>query len=73
MINGDQDLLHSMIEELIANAIKYSPQAKPVEISVIEKNEDYLIEVRDFGSGIPENDREKIFERFYRRLEEKKR
>ena len=66
VVNGDQDLLLSMISELIGNAIKYSPEGMPVEISISEDLQFYSVAVRDHGRGIQEKDRDKIFERFYR-------
>jgi len=65
-VSGDQYLLSSMIGELIGNAIKYSPNGKSVEVSIIEENDYYKIDVQDYGQGVPEKDRDKIFERFYR-------
>ncbi len=58
-------LSHAFIN-LIENACKYSEQNKPVRVS-LSKNEKFVIfTVSNYGEPIPEQDREKIFERFYR-------
>jgi signal transduction histidine kinase len=51
---------------LISNAIKYSPDAQTVEIDLDASEETVTICVHDHGLGIPREQRDKIFERFYR-------
>ena len=51
---------------LLSNAHKYSPLEKPIEIDLRIEEGHLLCSVRDFGPGIPEEDLELIFERFYR-------
>ncbi|GLV55820.1 hypothetical protein KDH_26640 [Dictyobacter sp. S3.2.2.5] len=63
---GDRDRLGQVFTNLISNAIKYSPQATTVEIDLNASPEAVTISVRDHGLGIPREQREKIFERFYR-------
>lgn len=65
-IQGDQDLLRSMIKNVVENAIKFSPENGTVEIIVEDKSPKILISVKDEGPGIPEEERLRIFERFYR-------
>jgi signal transduction histidine kinase len=65
-IVGDRDRLGQVFTNLITNAIKYSPQADTVEVDVTSSDEMVTISVRDFGIGIPSEQRTKIFERFYR-------
>ncbi|EFH82875.1 PAS domain S-box protein [Ktedonobacter racemifer] len=63
---GDKDRLGQIFTNLISNAIKYSPGAETVEIDMSASPETVTIRVRDYGLGIPREQRDKIFERFYR-------
>lgn len=63
----DPTRIESVLINLISNAIKYSPDGGPVEIAVqISDNRSVRLSVTDHGIGIPEEERERIFERFYR-------
>jgi PAS domain S-box-containing protein len=64
-ILGDRDRLRQVIINLITNAIRYSPKSNKVIISSEKKAGDILISVKDFGIGIPKEQQEKIFDRFY--------
>lgn len=61
-IRGDRDLLFQALANLVDNAIKYTPPGGQVTVS-LKPNE---IRVCDSGIGIPEAEREKVFQRFYR-------
>jgi signal transduction histidine kinase len=65
-IKGDTLLLQMLINNLLENAVKYSPKEKA--ITCVLKNKDFSIElsVKDEGEGIPDNEKTKIFQRFYR-------
>ncbi|HEX6480538.1 MAG TPA: PAS domain-containing sensor histidine kinase [Ktedonobacteraceae bacterium] len=63
---GDPDRLGQVFTNLLSNAIKYSPEAQTVEMDLSASPETVTIRVRDHGLGIPREQREKIFERFYR-------
>jgi PAS domain S-box-containing protein len=63
---GDRDRLGQVFTNLISNAIKYAPDAETVEIDLSASPETVTISVRDHGLGIPREQRDKIFERFYR-------
>jgi signal transduction histidine kinase len=63
---GDPDRLGQVFTNLLCNAIKYSPDAQTVEMELSASDEAVTIRVRDHGLGIPREQREKIFERFYR-------
>jgi PAS domain S-box-containing protein len=63
---GDRDRLGEVFINLLSNAIKYSPDAQTVEMDLSASPETATIRVRDHGLGIPREQREKIFERFYR-------
>ncbi|MBB6271235.1 hypothetical protein HDF26_001662 [Pedobacter cryoconitis] len=66
LINGDRDKLGSVISNLISNAIKYSPIGSTVEIECKKTIDKAMISVSDQGIGISENDKDKLFERYYR-------
>lgn len=67
-INADKDTMAGSIENIIDNAIKYSPEGKNAEIIVtLQKDGGYaVISIRDEGIGIPTEDQSRIFEKFFR-------
>ena len=62
----DKDAILQVILNLVDNAYKYSPEEKAITIGVKEDEKSVFIEVIDKGLGIPKNDIEKIFDKFYR-------
>jgi signal transduction histidine kinase len=65
-IKGDQEKFAMVLENLVDNAIKYSPDNDVVNVALQSNDENIELIVEDFGIGIDGNDKEKIFERFYR-------
>jgi len=65
-INGDRLLLQMLVNNLIDNAIKYGAKDLPVTILLSEKNDKIFLQVKDLGRGISEDERKKIFNKFYR-------
>jgi PAS domain S-box-containing protein len=63
---ADADKLRQVLTNLVANAVKYSPEGGLIEIDAEERNEQLAIIVRDQGLGIAPVDQRRIFERFYR-------
>lgn len=63
---GDEDRLGQVLSNLISNALKYSPKAKKVIITLSSTEKEVTVSVRDYGIGISPQHLEKIFERFYR-------
>ncbi len=61
-IRGDRRSLDRAVGNLIGNAVKFSPANSPIDITVSHRK----ILVCDRGPGIPEEDRERVFDRFYR-------
>ncbi|MBI4715632.1 MAG: HAMP domain-containing histidine kinase, partial [Nitrospirae bacterium] len=66
-IQGDRERLMEALTNLAENAVQYNRPAGRVEIRVDRREDQAVIAVADTGIGIPEAEREKIFERFYRR------
>ena len=65
-VYGDEPLLAVALHNLIANAIQYSPPSSRVGVGVTVNDSVVEIAVTDQGIGIPDEDRERVFERFYR-------
>lgn len=63
---GDQTLLSILLRNLIDNAIRYSPAASEVEVAMTRAHAALILRVTDTGPGIPEDQRDRVFDRFYR-------
>jgi signal transduction histidine kinase len=63
-VSGDAELLRVMTDNLIHNAIRFSREGQPVSVSVIPGQTECEIRVRDTGPGVPEEMKDKLFERF---------
>jgi two-component system sensor histidine kinase CiaH len=66
IVTGEELLLELLITNLVENAIKYSSKDAPVKVVLAQKEECVQMQVIDEGPGIDEEEREKIFEKFYR-------
>jgi signal transduction histidine kinase len=65
-IMADRDAITQAIHNLIDNAIKYSGKVKKVVVKSYREDQNLVIAVQDFGIGIKKEERDKIFDRFYR-------
>ena len=65
-VRADPARLDQILDNLLKNAVAYSPRDTPIEISTSGEAEHALIRVRDHGAGIDPADRDRIFERFAR-------
>ena len=65
-IVGEKFALETLISNLLSNASKYTPEKGNIDVSVSPQNNEICLLVEDDGMGIPEAERERIFERFYR-------
>ena len=65
-VHGDRTALDSIIINLVENAIKYSPKNSEVRLDLSIKKEMVRISVSDNGIGVPDSEKDKIFNKFYR-------
>jgi K+-sensing histidine kinase KdpD len=65
-IKGDMLLLQMAINNLLENAIKYTPPDTPITISLTKAERELCLQVADKGAGIPDGEKKKIFSKFYR-------
>ncbi len=65
-IQGEALLIQMLVNNLLDNAHKYSPAHTPIAVHLQREQQQLILTVKDLGIGIPVNDREKIFEKFYR-------
>ena len=61
---GDEDLLRRLVLNLLQNAVQHTRRGGRVDVSVLRSNDEATIVVSDEGTGIPEADRQRIFDRF---------
>lgn len=71
IINGDKNRLGQVVTNLVANAIKYSPDANRIIITTACSNENIKCCIQDFGIGIPVSEQPKLFTRFFRVTDDK--
>lgn len=65
LVHGDRDRIGQVLINLLTNAVKYSPHADQVLIFISQEENSVRVCIQDFGSGIPADQQEQIFERFY--------
>ncbi|MEL7603254.1 MAG: HAMP domain-containing sensor histidine kinase [Bacillota bacterium] len=66
MVEADADRMRQVVTNLLSNAIKYTPEHGHIRVTVTDTPQAGILQVRDDGIGIPQNELELIFERFYR-------
>jgi two-component system sensor histidine kinase CpxA len=72
-VDGNRDLVRSAVENVLRNAVRYSPHGEPVDVAVSRAPATVSVAVRDRGPGVPQADLERIFEPFYRVAESRDR
>jgi len=65
-VKGDSLLLQMMINNLLENAVKYSPKDQPVYANLKKENSSLQLQIIDEGPGIADEEKKKIFSKFYR-------
>lgn len=64
---GDVEALRVMLENVLDNALRYTPERGRIDVSLAATADHAIVEVSDTGPGIPEAERTRVFDRFYRR------
>ena len=65
-VNADPDMMGLALRQLLGNAVRYTPAETAIAILASQTEDEVIIRVRDQGPGIPRDELEAIFERFYR-------
>ena len=65
-LQGDRDLLFQAFANILDNAIKYTPKAGQIRLTVKDQPSQLQVSIEDTGPGIPVDVRDKVFERFFR-------
>jgi signal transduction histidine kinase len=66
MIRADAGAIRQILSNLLSNAVKYSPGASQIQVGLYRDGVCAVLQVRDFGMGIDENDLPRMFKRFFR-------
>jgi len=66
VVSGQRESLAILLRNLVDNAIRYTPQQGRVELTIEHQDGEVLLRLGDSGPGIPEDKRERIFDRFFR-------
>src|SRR5436305_1418208 len=66
MLQADRERIVQLVNNLVGNALKFTPRGGEVDVQLTDSPSEALIEVRDSGPGIPEAELPRIFDRFYR-------
>jgi two-component system, OmpR family, phosphate regulon sensor histidine kinase PhoR len=65
-VRFDENAMTLVLLNLVDNAVKYAPDGKVLQVSLLRRGESVLLQVVDSGTGIADDERGRIFERFYR-------
>lgn len=65
-LHGDRDLLFQAFTNLLDNAVKFTPKDGQVSVALHKNNNHIYVEIADTGIGVPDDEKDKIFNRFYR-------
>jgi signal transduction histidine kinase len=65
-MNGNKEDIEHIVSTLLDNAIKHTESSKEVIVELNKDKNNVILQVKNMGDPIPESEREKIFERFYR-------
>jgi signal transduction histidine kinase len=66
MVMADLTYLRLVLENLVSNAVKYSPAGKEINLSVADAHQKVQIRVRDYGAGVPVDEEDLLFKKFSR-------
>ena len=63
---GDRGRLAQVLDNLVSNALKFTPEGGTVQVRTLAEDDHVVLEVEDTGIGIPQEDQPRLFERFFR-------
>ncbi len=66
ILEGDEGKIATIFDNLLSNAIKFTPNGRTIRMLAVQSGETVVIEVRDAGPGLAEEERDKVFEAFFR-------
>jgi signal transduction histidine kinase len=66
LFSGDQLLIKIMLSNLVDNAVKYAEKGTPISIEASASGHQLVLQILDNGSGIPDSEKKRVFEKFYR-------
>ena len=66
VLHQDEKILELVLNNIIYNAIRYSPENTEINLDISKKGKNLIIEISDHGIGIPKNDQKFIFNRYFR-------
>jgi signal transduction histidine kinase len=66
MVDGDTQRLQQALQNVLQNAVKYSPRGGEIRVSLLRQESEACIQVQDQGIGVPATAQSAVFERFYR-------
>lgn len=66
ILHADKFAITNVVTNLLENAIKYSPPCATVQVDLFEKDDNIIFSVADRGPGIPDEEKKRIFNKFYR-------
>jgi PAS domain S-box-containing protein len=66
MVNVDPDLMGIIVQNFFTNAVKYTPEKGTITLTIEKREDQLVVSVSDTGYGIPEAQKDKIFEKFFR-------
>lgn len=65
-ITGDRTMILMSVNNLLENAVKYTPADKPITVTLEKVDNKAVLTVADLGAGIPDSEKKKVFQKFYR-------
>jgi two-component system OmpR family sensor kinase len=65
-VTGEHDAVSTLLSNLVDNALRYTPNGGRVDVAAVRENDTSVLEVTDTGPGIAAEERERVFDRFYR-------
>jgi len=65
-VQADKMGLSAIVRNLLENALKYSPEGSPIELFAEHKGDKFRFHIADHGQGIPDAEKQSVFEKFYR-------